>query len=93
MKAEQINLLAYYIVIMSFPAAILMIIVSSVVHRVFMKTWVVRRCIWPYPEGYATYNQRTSTILDTGLSYEDAVKACKNLNKSRWAKRSLAQGK
>lgn len=42
--------------------------------------WEVRRCCWPYPEGYGTYNPARRTILDTGLTREQAVKICAELN-------------
>jgi len=43
--------------------------------------WEVRRCAWPYPEGYATYNPRSRTILDTGLTHSHAKAICKELNR------------
>lgn len=42
--------------------------------------WVVRTCGWPYESGYATYNPKTRTILDTGLSREHAQQICDELN-------------
>jgi hypothetical protein len=42
--------------------------------------WEVRRTCWPYPEGYATYNPAKKTILDTGLTKEQAEELCKELN-------------
>ncbi len=42
--------------------------------------WEVRRCLWPYPEGYATYNPATQTILDTGLTKVRAQEICDQLN-------------
>ena len=44
------------------------------------KEWEVRPCTWPYPEGYATYNPSTKTVLDTGLSREQAQIICDQLN-------------
>jgi len=50
----------------------------------FKAKWKVAKSGFPYKEGYGTYktdfwgNKRT--ILDTGLSYEQAVRACKELN-------------
>lgn len=38
--------------------------------------WVVRRCAFPYPEGYATYLPAKKTVLDTGLTKEHAQKIC-----------------
>ncbi len=43
--------------------------------------WEARKCLWPYPEGYATYNVKTHTILDTGLTKEQAEKIAERLNK------------
>ncbi len=42
--------------------------------------WVVRKCRWPYAEGYATYNPHKKTVLDTGLREGDAKDICKELN-------------
>lgn len=51
--------------------------------------WEVRRCIWPYPEGYATYNAKKNTILDTGLDKELAQELCDMMNKEIKEKRKL----
>ena len=50
--------------------------------------WEARKCLWPYPEGYATYNKRTRTILDTGLTKEQAERICDELNARRSAQPS-----
>ena len=42
--------------------------------------WVVRKCQFPYPCGYATYNSFRRTVLDTGLSKNQAEEICKQLN-------------
>jgi hypothetical protein len=42
--------------------------------------WEVRRCEFPYPEGYATYNPASRTILDTGLTRDRAASICRELN-------------
>lgn len=42
--------------------------------------WVVRKTIWPYSEGYGTYNKLRKMVLDTGLSKEMAKQNCKKLN-------------
>lgn len=43
--------------------------------------WEVRRTIWPYPEGWGTYNPTTKTVLDTGLkSREEAQAIVDDLN-------------
>lgn len=42
--------------------------------------WIIVRTGWPYPEGYGTWNERKSTLLDSGFTYADAKAACKELN-------------
>ena len=42
--------------------------------------WVVRRCTWPYQEGYATFNKYKNTVLDTGITKQEAEEICKELN-------------
>lgn len=42
--------------------------------------WTVKRCRYPFPEGYATYNRKRNMILDTGLSLEQAKATCAELN-------------
>jgi hypothetical protein len=46
----------------------------------FFGPWEVRRTIWPYKDGYGTYNASTRTIADTGLSREEAQQRCDSLN-------------
>ena len=48
--------------------------------RIIGDWWVVRRCGWPYPKGYATYNSFRDTILDTNLTKEHAQRICDELN-------------
>lgn len=49
--------------------------------------WQVRRTIWPFEDGWGTYNIKTKTILDTGLSTrEEAQEICDDLNKREKAK-------
>lgn len=43
--------------------------------------WEVRRTIWPYEDGWGTYCPETHTILDTGLTKEEAERRCAELNK------------
>jgi hypothetical protein len=43
--------------------------------------WTVRRCGWPYAEGFATYNRHRRMVLDTGLTREEAEAACNELNR------------
>lgn len=50
------------------------------VMRLRGELWVVRKSIWPYPEGYATYRPGTKTILDTGLTKEAAELECLKMN-------------
>lgn len=42
--------------------------------------WEVWRTIWPYPEGWGVYNPKTRTLLDSGLSKEDAQAICDDMN-------------
>ena len=42
--------------------------------------WEPRRCCWPYPEGWATYNRFKNAIADTGLTKEEAQRRCDELN-------------
>lgn len=42
--------------------------------------WLVRKCCFPYPEGYATYLPSTKTIMDTGLTKEAAELECLKMN-------------
>lgn len=50
------------------------------------KSWVVRKCGFPLKEGYGVYNRDTRTILDTGLTREEAQKICDDLNKEECEK-------
>ena len=45
--------------------------------------WEVRRTIWPFKDGYGTYHPASKTILDTGLTREQAQAACDQLNDER----------
>ena len=45
--------------------------------------WEVRRTIWPYEDGWGTYCPKTSMLLDTGLSKEEAEHRCAILNRDR----------
>lgn len=44
------------------------------------KVWEVRRTIWPYEDGWGTYCPETHTVLDTGLTKEEAERRCEELN-------------
>lgn len=54
---------------------------AAVVRTIFpKKDWIVIKTIWPYPDGYGTYNKKTRTLLDSGLSKSEAQQACDQLN-------------
>jgi len=38
--------------------------------------WEVRRTIWPYADGWGTYCPKCKTVLDTGLSKQEAERRC-----------------
>lgn len=42
--------------------------------------WVVRKCGFPYKEGYATYLPCKKMVLDTGLTKGHAQNLCDKLN-------------
>lgn len=44
--------------------------------------WETIRTIWPYEDGWGTHCPNC-TVLDTGLSKEEAEERCKELNKNR----------
>ena len=46
--------------------------------------WEVRRTIWPYKDGWGTYNPARGMVLDTGLTKEQAQAACDELNGGAW---------
>ncbi len=46
----------------------------------WQKHWIVTRTIWPYKDGYGTYDRKTHTVLDTGLTREEAQLECAVLN-------------
>lgn len=56
------------------------------IHRLLWTRWKVIRTIWPYPDGYGTYRSHRfngkRTIMDTGLSKEQAQMEAELLNKS-----------
>ena len=55
--------------------------ILGIISRLFKtKYWIVKKCGYPYDEGYATYNWKTHTVLDTGLSKEEAKAICRELN-------------
>jgi len=42
--------------------------------------WVPMKCGWPYPEGYCAYNKWTRTLLESGLTREQAEGVCDIMN-------------
>ncbi len=48
--------------------------------RAKAKVWEVRQTIWPYEDGWGTYCPETHTVMDTGLSKEEAQRRCDELN-------------
>lgn len=44
--------------------------------------WKVVRTKWPYPDGYGTHCKGCRTVVDTGLSKEEAEARAKELNKN-----------
>lgn len=55
--------------------------------------WGIIRTIWPYPEGYGTYCQSCKTVLDTGLTMEDAEETVEELNRRETERRMDVMGK
>lgn len=53
----------------------------NLLRRLIGDWWEVRKCYWPFPEGFATYHPASRTILDTGLSRDAAQDICDKLNK------------
>lgn len=43
--------------------------------------WEARRSGWPYPPGYAVYHPGRRTVLDTGLTRDDAQAIADDLNR------------
>jgi hypothetical protein len=48
--------------------------------------WEVRKCGFPYPSGYATYNKTKNMILDTGLTKDVAQSICDIMNYNKETK-------
>jgi hypothetical protein len=54
---------------------------GKIINMIIRNRWEVRRTIWPYPEGWGTYNPYTNTILDTGIKTKaEAQEICDQLN-------------
>lgn len=49
--------------------------------KIVSNKWVIRKTIWPFPEGHGTFNSKSGIILDTGLTKEKAQKLCDELNR------------
>ena len=47
------------------------------------KPWKVVRTTFPYPEGYGVKNEITNTLIDCGLSYDQAIKSRDELNNKK----------
>ena len=45
--------------------------------------WQVRRTIWPFKDGYGTFNVFTGAVLDSGLTKEEAQLRADELNKHK----------
>jgi hypothetical protein len=56
--------------------------VRKAIDRLTRNRWEIRRCLWPFPEGYATFNPGTNTILDTGLTKQRAQEICDQMNET-----------
>jgi hypothetical protein len=55
--------------------------VKKALRAIGLDRWEVRQTIWPYPDGWGTYNPFTRTVLDTGLSTkEEAQRRCDEMN-------------
>lgn len=57
--------------------------IKEILKRIINDRWIVIPCRFPYPEGYATYNPSINTILDTGLTKEQAKQICEEMNKEK----------
>jgi len=53
---------------------------SELAKGILGKPWQVRRTIWPYKDGYGTFNVFTGAVLDTGFSKEEAKARAAVLN-------------
>ena len=53
-------------------------------HIFFISKWKVIKTIWPYEEGYGIYRENhitgQRTLLDSGLTKEQAEEECRKLN-------------
>ncbi len=57
---------------------------KKLARAVGLDRWEVRRTIWPYPDGWGTYNPFTNTVCDTGLpTKEEAQARADALNKEQ----------
>lgn len=44
------------------------------------KAWVVTRTIWPYNDGYGVLNRNTNSIVETGITKQEAQEIVDELN-------------
>lgn len=49
------------------------------IYRLF-KPWEPRKCYFPYPEGYCSFNKWSQTAIDFKMSKSDAQLNCDELN-------------
>jgi hypothetical protein len=54
--------------------------IKKIIKKLTGNQWEVRRCCWPYPDGYATFNPSKNMVLDTGLTKQEAQERCDELN-------------
>ena len=52
-----------------------------IINKIIGNHWKVVRTCFPYKNGYGTYNRWKKTLLDSGLTEEEAAIACKELNR------------
>ena len=48
-----------------------------------LRKWIVLRTIWPYPEGWGVCSRDRRTILETGLTKEQAQRICDRANDNK----------
>jgi len=51
------------------------------------RVWVPAKCCFPYPPGYAVYNPKKKTILESGCEYEHVMEICARENRLLVAER------
>lgn len=53
---------------------------SNVFTKMLGDKWAPIRTIWPYKDGWGVYNKYKSTLIEDGLSKEEAQKICDEMN-------------